>query len=117
MGKDKSAQERLAYDREIAKKEREIGEKLLESQKAQKMLDRFGDECEKGFQRIQELNEEQMKYGSRGAQWAENEDGGKRRYLSRLVVKQKEGIVLACRNAVQNLEEDRLRLQKKRGEL
>lgn len=117
MGKDKSAQERLAYDREIGEKERAIEDMILEQKKAEKMMDEFDVECERSFQRLQELNEEQIRHGSSWAHLAQQEEDGKRRYLRQMMAEQREETGRTCRKAVQDLEEEREQLQKKRGEL
>lgn len=117
MKRDKSADERLAYDRLILEKEEALDILAEERRDMEENIDNMEVSSERVFYHLQDLNERLIQKGSKCARWTQVDNEEKKRELSRLLGEQREALSHAYRRAADTLEDERMALQKKRGEL
>lgn len=117
MEKDKTGNERLEYDQQIVETERRMDELMAEKKKIREHMDSLNIELQQGFRELQNLNEDLIKNGDYSAQWRQDENEGKRQFLSQLFDKSKDELESICRSENQKLEDTRSRLQKERNAL
>ena len=115
MTRDKNADKRLDFNRKIASKERESDELHLEERQAQNRIENFESVMMKSFRNLQEIEDNINKRSH--IQGAYDETAQKQRYMSNVILQQKEGLKQVYQQRSLKLEDEREQLQKERDSL
>lgn len=81
MAKDKNADKRLEYNRQILDIEREQDEFQSQKREMKRALENFENEISRSFNRLQDLDNEMIRQGSLAAQWEQQEHRGRDSYI------------------------------------
>lgn len=115
--KDKSANERLAYNQKIQQQETNMEELQTSQRQVEELLSEFEFEMTKQFHRLQGIQEEMMAMGSTKAKWEESERQGKQAYLTRLLNESRLELDHHYRSAIADMDDERAQLQSDRDAL
>lgn len=108
MVKDRNADKRLEYNRQILDVEREQDDIQNQKSEMKRALENFENEISRSFNKLQELDGEMIRQGSIAAQWEQQEHQGRNSYIRNFINNQEEEVALAysrCRK--------KLRIKKK----
>ncbi|MDR1567403.1 MAG: hypothetical protein LBS33_01780 [Streptococcaceae bacterium] len=117
MAKDKNADKRLAYNRQILDTEREMDEIQDKKREMTRALENFENEMTRSFNRLQELDEEMIRDGSIAAQWVQQEHQGRNSYIRNFIRNQEEDVINTYFKMFQEIENQKELLQKERDHL
>lgn len=115
MTRDKNADKRLEFNRKIASKEQESDELHLEERKTQNRIENFEAVMMKSFRNLQAIEEELNRRSH--IQGPYDETAQKQRYMSNVILQQKEGLKQVYQQRSFKLEDEREQLQKERDSL
>ncbi|MBK0084609.1 hypothetical protein IAE51_12000 [Lactococcus sp. S64] len=117
MAKDKNADKRLEYNRQILDIEREQDEIQSQKREMKRALENFENEIFRSFNRLQELDDEMIHQGSIAAQWEQREHQGRNSYIRNFINNQEEEVTIAYSKMSQETENKKEELQKERDSL
>ena len=117
MVKDKNADKRLAYNRQILDIESKQDEICSQKRDMKRALDSFGNEITRSALKLRELDDEMIRQGSIAAQWAQQEHHGRDAYIHSFIDHQDEAITTVYSKMIQETEDKREALQKERNGL
>ncbi|MDT2882068.1 hypothetical protein [Lactococcus lactis] len=117
MAKDKNADKRLEYNRQILDIEREQDEIQSQKREMKRALENFENEIFRSFNRLQELDDEMIRQGSIAAQWEQQEHQGRNSYIRNFINNQEEEVTTAYSKMSQETENKKEELQKERDSL
>ena len=115
MTRDKNADKRLEYNRNIAAKERESDELYLEERQAKNQIESFEAVIMQGFRKLQEIEDNINKRGN--PSWDYDETFQKQKYPSNAIRQQQESLEYSYKTARFQLENEREQLQRERDTL
>ena len=117
MTKDKNADKRLEYNRQILDTEREMDTVQDQKREMTRALESFENEMIHSFNRLQELDEEMIQEGSIVAQWERQEHQGRNSYIRNFIRNQEEETLSTYSKMSQEIEDKKEALQKERDRL
>ena len=113
--KDKSSDDRFAYDQQIVEREHQMDDLSSRKTSILNLLQNLETENHKWFHRMQELNDSDL--ADMGIQRQMDELNGKSQYISRLVENDREDLTYEFSRSMNELEDTRMQLQKERNDL
>ena len=113
--RDKSSDERFAYDQQIVDRERQIDDLSSRKTSILNLLENLETENHKWFHRMQELNDSDL--SDIGIQRQMDEFNGKFQYINRLAENDRDDLAYEFSRSVNELEDTRTHLQKERNDL
>lgn len=117
MAKDKNADKRLEYNRQILDIEREQDEIQSQKREMKRALENFENEISRSFNKLQDLDNEMIRQGSIAAQWEQQEHQGRNSYIHNFINNQEEEVTAAYSMMNQETENKKEELQKERDSL
>ncbi|KKW71799.1 hypothetical protein VN96_1782 [Lactococcus cremoris] len=117
MVKDRNADKRLEYNRQILDVEREQDDIQNQKSEMKRALENFENEISRSFNKLQELDGEMIRQGSIAAQWEQQEHQGRNSYIRNFINNQEEEVAFAYSKMSQETEDKKESLQKERDSL
>lgn len=117
MVKDKNADKRLAYNRQILDIESKQDEIYSQKRDMQRALENFETEITRSALKLRELDDEMIRQGSIAAQWAQQEHQGRDAYIQSFIDHQDEEITTVYSSMIQETEAEKEVLQTERNKL
>lgn len=117
MAKDKNADKRLEYNRQILDIEREQDEIQSQKREMKRALENFENEISRSFNKLQDLDNEMIRQGSIAAQWEQQEHQGRNSYIRNFINNQEEEVTAAYSMMNQETENKKEELHKERDSL
>lgn len=117
MAKDKNADKRLVYNRQILEIEHEQDKFQSQKRDMKRALENFETVFTRSALKLRELDDEMIRKGSVAVQWEQQEHQGRDAYIHNFINNQEEEVTTAYSAMTQETEDKKEALQLERNEL